>query len=64
MLEVARERDVRLGPRRGPDREISLDAIEVEDGDRDGMGGGDGVAQVDERVHARQVAMGADAAKQ
>jgi hypothetical protein len=64
VLGLAAERQVLLLAGRVPHLEVTLDAAQVEHGDRDRVRERDGVAQVDKRVHAWQVAILAEAAQQ
>jgi hypothetical protein len=64
MLNVPGEGQVLLVPGRVPDLERAGDGRDVEDGDRDGEGQRDRVAQVDEGMQPRQASLLTEAAQQ
>jgi hypothetical protein len=64
VLDLAAEREVVLVAGRVPHLERPGDLVRVEDGDRDGEGQRDRVAQVDQRVQRRQAALGTEPAQQ
>jgi hypothetical protein len=64
VLGLAAERQVVLVAGRVPHLERPGDLVRVEDGDRDGEGQRDRVAQVDQRVQPRQAALLAEPAQQ
>jgi hypothetical protein len=64
VLDLAAEREIVLVAGRVPHLERPGDLVRVEDGDRDGEGQRDRVAQVDQRVQRRQATFLAEPAEQ